>query len=381
MSKKGNIRIAKTIKQNQPHRNRTFGFLVLFPILFVIGVLAGFLLKSSTYSTSKSSEKQESDLQITHSTPRIDSSRLPVLLVNPSSREIKDKFYLNSLNPFRNEIEKIIEKFSKNGSVKNTSVYFRDLTNGWWFGINENEQFSPSSLMKVPVMIAIYKLAEEGKVQLSQKLAFDKSHAYEYFQDNQTTETQLTKGEKYTIEELVRNMIMYSDNEATLLILEYLDDNHPGFLSNLQEDLGVFVPKEARYYDNFITVKQYSAFFRTLYNSTYLQPLNSGHCLELLSFSNYKFGIRAGIPLDVRIASKFGRNSVPIDPEHSMVDQLHDAGIVYLQGKPYFLCIMIKGENESVMTNLMSEISREVYHSVQNQLEQFSARAYLNDVE
>lgn len=47
------------------------------------------------------------------------------------------------------------------GDIINLSVYFRNLTNGNWFGIEEKELFSPASLMKLPLLLAYYKLEEQ----------------------------------------------------------------------------------------------------------------------------------------------------------------------------------------------------------------------------
>ena len=49
------------------------------------------------------------------------------------------------LKLFKNKIAELIRGKIKNGNATHVSVYFRDLNNGPWFGINEKEPFSPGS--------------------------------------------------------------------------------------------------------------------------------------------------------------------------------------------------------------------------------------------
>jgi len=76
--------------------------------------------------------------------------------------EIAENSLLNKeLNPFKDKVIEFIKKEKENGAFLDISVYFRDLNNGPWFGINENDMFSPASLLKVPLMMLYFKLAEK----------------------------------------------------------------------------------------------------------------------------------------------------------------------------------------------------------------------------
>ena len=54
-------------------------------------------------------------------------------------------------------------------------VYVRNLNNGPWFGINENEAYSPASLMKVPVLMTYLRWAEIEPNLLNKKLFLDET--------------------------------------------------------------------------------------------------------------------------------------------------------------------------------------------------------------
>jgi beta-lactamase class A len=69
-----------------------------------------------------------------------------------------------------NKLNKIINNNIKKGKVSLVSLYYRDLNNGPWIGINENEEFSPASLLKVPLMIAYLKMTETEPSILKEKI-------------------------------------------------------------------------------------------------------------------------------------------------------------------------------------------------------------------
>lgn len=65
--------------------------------------------------------------------------------------------YIPFEKKLKNEIKTSI--IEKNPDIY-LSVYFRNLRNGPWFGINEETSFAPASLMKLPVAIAYLKWLE-----------------------------------------------------------------------------------------------------------------------------------------------------------------------------------------------------------------------------
>lgn len=62
-------------------------------------------------------------------------------------------------------------------------VYVRNLNNGPWFGINENEKYSPASLMKVPILMTFLKWIELDPSILMKKILVneDKNQSNQYY--------------------------------------------------------------------------------------------------------------------------------------------------------------------------------------------------------
>jgi hypothetical protein len=73
----------------------------------------------------------------------------PLLECEPGT----DSLRLTGLNPLQKEISSLIEDEKKSGTLTTAAVYFRDLNNGPWFGVNEHESFSPASLLKLPGLL------------------------------------------------------------------------------------------------------------------------------------------------------------------------------------------------------------------------------------
>lgn len=138
------------------------------------------------------------------------------------------------------------------------SVYFRNLDNGEWTGINENAKYSPASMLKIAVMIAYYKLAETHPEILWEKVFYDGSFDLNQFQSIKS-ENFIKPGYLYTIDTLIKYMILYSDNNADKLLHLNINENS---LKDAYSDLGVNIPEVGNI--DFMSAKAYSRFFRIL---------------------------------------------------------------------------------------------------------------------
>jgi len=262
----------------------------------------------------------------------------------------------NNLHPLRNQINDYIYSQKNSGHISHASVYFRDLTNGPWFGIDEKEYFSPASLVKVPIMMAYYKLAESNPQLLTQTIEIQTT-----LPDNQNIDPSitLTPHQTYTIEELIRRMIVYSDNEAYEILQNNIENNQ---IVQTYTDLGIDISRG--FTDpsgNILTVKDYASFFRILYNASYLSKPMSQKALEILSQIDYQDGLVKGVnDSKITIAHKFGERQYNATNEK----QLHDCGIIYSPQKPFLLCIMTRGNDFNSLSSTIRQITATVFQSV-----------------
>lgn len=280
----------------------------------------------------------------------------PILECNP------DISLNNKLTPLRNEIKEIINQEINKQNVSFVSVYYRDLNNGPWFGINEKEYFSPASLIKVPILIAYLKKTETDPSILQKKLTIiDDPTGGNNIQNIKPSQATVAATE-YTIEKLLEEMIIYSDNNAYVTLANNLTGEE---IMKVYQDLDVDISKAfSNPNGNIVTIKNYASFFRILYNASYLNKEMSEKALNLLSQVEFKNALAAGVPKDILVSHKFGERKYSDTNEI----QFHDCGIVYLQKNPYLLCIMTKTTksiNQAI--NLIKEISSKTYQEVSRQ--------------
>ncbi len=247
----------------------------------------------------------------------------------------------------------------KSSGLKKASVYLSDLNKGQWIGINENDQYSPASMFKVVVMIAYLKGAEQTPGLLDQQLTYTKNIDDVVKSIPLDDETSLQVGSSYTINELINKMIIDSDNGAKDLLM---NNANPAFFQNLFNILGIksYNPDT----DLLISPKQYSLFFRIIYNATFLSSDASEKALELLSKTTFNDGLVAGVPAGTTVSHKFGLYAASTN--NNVTDlELHDCGIVYYKTSPYFLCVMTDGSSLSEMESVIKSISSVVYKDYQ----------------
>lgn len=236
--------------------------------------------------------------------------------------------------------------------VNDVSLYFRDLNNGPWIGINEKATFSPASLLKTPVVMALFKYAETKPEILNKQIFIKESDIVKNSNQN-IVFPGLVKNTNYTLFNIAESVIENSDNAGVGIILNNIPVN---YISNVFNSIGV--PYKDTTDEVNLRVKDYASFFRVLFNSSYLSREMSEKVLEILSKSKYKDGIVAGVPSGVTVAHKFGERVV--DDTY----QLHDCGIVYYPNNPYILCIMTKGDNFIRQQGIIQELSRYIYTEV-----------------
>jgi len=257
--------------------------------------------------------------------------------------------------PFKQKVKKFVDQQIKAGNVREMSVYYRDLSDGPWFGINEKVAYNPASMMKVSLMIAWLKRAEKDPSVLQRKLAFDeKAHKgrLQILKPGQS----IKSGVSYTVEDLIRYMIQYSDNKAMLLLNSNMTAEDFRFINNNMD-----VNNEPDTAEYTITVKSYSGFLRILYNASFLNREMSEKALELMSHEEFPYGIVAGIPKGVKLASKFGEF---VREENPGDIQLHEFGIVYHPKGPYILGVLTRGNNWKGQADVIKSLSELVYNSI-----------------
>ena len=268
---------------------------------------------------------------------------------------------INSTSEYKtleSTIKQIISQKTEAGKITDASVYLRNPT-GAWLGVNENTEYAPASLLKVPLMIAYYKLSESKPEILTQQLFYDgkkDDNASETFKNAHA----ITRG-WYSVDDLITAMAGYSDNNATLILKKNMD---PKMLTEVYNDLGLPVATNENPVAQSISAREYSYFFRVLYNATYVSPEHSEKALEILTGQDFPEGIQATVPSSVPISQKFGERSLLTPSGEVISRELHDCGIVYDTNATYLLCIMTRGRDFNDLVDVIQSIGKAAYQHI-----------------
>lgn len=319
---------------------------VIFSV-FIIGALFGYFLSSQNFHSELTGILKE--------LYPIRAADEKYKLINPLiSYHLPESVIFENFGILENKFNAVIQRFTQKNNLGKVSVYFRDLNSARLVSINSNAVYEPASLLKVPVMIAYFKKSEGDPYLLNKKLLYRASGQLAVPHEEKSV---LKDGDYYSVEFLIKEMIMSSDNGALDLLVANIDTK---FLYEVFADLGISFPSAGDYT---ISARNYSLFFRTLYNATYLDKEMSQRALELLSGAEFVEGLVAGIPEDLQVAHKFGIKGV-YEGASLVGAELHDCGIIYYPAHPYLLCVFSSGKDLVNLKNFIKEISQIGYGEV-----------------
>ena len=237
--------------------------------------------------------------------------------------------------------------------------------------INEKEEFHAASTMKTPVMIEIFRQAEEGKFSLQDSLTVKnefrsivsgKPFSLDINQDSGDGLYSLI-GSKVSIEDMVVDMIIHSSNLATNLLIELVDAQKvTGTMRKLgAEDIMVLRGVEdIEAYEaglsNTTTAYDLMLIFEKIANGEAVSDNADAAMIEVLLDQKHNDIIPAQLPAGVKVAHKTG----------SITGVRHDSGIVFLpDGKKYILVLLSKNmEDPEKGVEMMARISRLIYEQV-----------------
>ena len=263
---------------------------------------------------------------------------------------------------------RIAERLSATGAE--FGFAYRDLETGAGILLSPDTEFHAASMMKVPVMVRLYRMADEGSLDLDAPLPvrnefisiYDGS-AYALTWDDDSDSTLYARtGEAVPTRELIDLMIKRSSNLATNILIELAD---PDSIVTMLEDFGAQgmkvlrgvedIPAYRHEMNNTTSARGLLELYTALGRGTAASPASTREMLDILLRQEFNEMIPAGIPADVPVAHKTGWI-----PE---ID--HDGGIVFPPGgSPYVLVILTRGVEDTAVTRRAgADVSRMIWES------------------
>ncbi len=250
-------------------------------------------------------------------------------------------------------------------------VYFRDLSSGDSLLIDAEVRVHAASMMKVPVMIQLFRDEEAGRLSLEDSLIITNRFRsivdgtpYELVApDDSDTTLYARRGESESIRQLTELMITVSSNLATNMLIERVGaERVQATMRELGADSiavlrGVEDIKAYRAgLNNTTTTRDMGVIFSAIAADRAAGPASCGEMLAILSRQQFNEGIPAGTPAGTRVAHKTG----------SITKIRHDGGIVYgADGVSFVLVILTLGiADPDDADALIADLSRIVYNEV-----------------
>lgn len=180
------------------------------------------------------------------------------------------------------------------------SFYFEDIDSGYTYSLNEKNAMPSASCIKVPIAIALLKEYENGKVNLDDKIKISKEDMVE----GNGVISELDESE-YSYRELLKLMLMQSDNTATNKIIDVLGmEKINSVIKELELNNTILqrkmMDKEAmeKGIENSTTSLDMCKCFKVLYKNSYLNNDNSKYMIDILRKQRDRNKIPYYIPED-----------------------------------------------------------------------------------
>ncbi len=238
-------------------------------------------------------------------------------------------------------------------AVKDTkqSFYFEYLPDGTSIRIGADQQLIAASLIKVPLVMNLYKAAELHRVNIDQPMTVTDSEL-----DNAYgTLWQRGAGFTMTLREAAKYALEQSDNTATHFIYDHMQN----VLSYDEQSLArLDVDQNIENGQAVITARAYSSVLKALYFSSYLEKKDSQEMLDRLSHSAETDRLTKQLPASVKVSHKNG--------VYNTAWAESDCGIVYVPRRPYVICAMV-GLPEDEADRFIADVSKTVYDFVSTQ--------------
>ncbi len=179
-------------------------------------------------------------------------------------------------------------------------------------------RFYAASTMKVPVMIAVFRAAEQGRIDLDEPVRIHSTFTSvldgaPFTIETANVDAELEDGQSRSVRELIERMITLSSNNATNLLLELISlaqvqraaDDGGARNTEIVRPIGDDRAAAAGI-QNYVTAADLVAIMTAIATGTVAGPASSQEMLEILTRQRHREGLPAGIPTQVRSASKGG---------------------------------------------------------------------------
>lgn len=231
-----------------------------------------------------------------------------------------------------------------------------DLETGESLLVEPDSVFTQASAIKLPVLVELFRQAEEGMLSLDESIPLKASDVV----PGSGVLQQLTPGAvTMSLRDVATLMVTVSDNTATNMVIDRVGMSK---VNETMAHLGASHTKLQRKMmdakaweenrENLSTPREQAMILEALHRGTILTESSRKELLDILAIPKAS-RIRPLLPPGTRVAHKTG----------SLAGVVVDVGIVYLPDRPFIVSAMGNWlADEAACERAIAEIAREAYH-------------------
>jgi beta-lactamase class A len=263
-----------------------------------------------------------------------------------------------------------LERLAGQRKARAIAVALHDVQSGLRFSLQGDRWFHAASTIKVAVLVAVFRAADEGRLRLDDSLhvrnrfisVADGSPFHLSRDSDAMPELYKRIGRVAKISELAEGMIVASSNLATNLLLDFVTVEYArNVLRNAQVD-GVELRRgvedhaaHEKAINNQVTANGLLRLLSAL-RGDFLSAKSKEQAIRILLEQRFDSMIPAGLPAHAVVAHKTGEISTAC----------HDMGIVYLpEREPYLAVILTEFDSDrDGRRETVAAISEAIYRAV-----------------
>jgi len=267
-------------------------------------------------------------------------------------------------------LREALEKLARESKARAVAVALLDLESGFRFSLAGDRWFHAASTIKLAVLLAIFRAADEGRLRLGDSLhvrnrfvsAADGSPFRLDPSSDAMPELYQAIGRTAKISALAEGMIVASSNLATNLLLDFLGVEYARNVLRDAQVSGVELRRgvedraaHEKGIDNEATADGLLTLLSAL-RGDFLKRESREQAIHVLLAQRFNSMIPAGLPAHATVAHKTGEISTAC----------HDVGIVYLpEREPYIAVILTEFDAEqNGRRETVAAISEMIYRSL-----------------
>lgn len=224
---------------------------------------------------------------------------------------------LPDYRPLKKEVQQYVD------AIGNPyGIFFKDLSSGQTWGVNEDQPMVAASTTKVPVVLYLNHLVAQGRAHWHDKVAYDPATDLE--RGAGPLEHYAQAGEKYSLRVLANLAITTSDNVAIRMLIRHLGKQN--LIAFMRQIGGRTVYPGGK---NLTTARDLVTYLEAVIDFARTHPDLGERLLDDLAHTIYNQGLPGQLPENLMVAHKEGE----------LEDVVNDCGIVY-GTRPFVLAVL-----------------------------------------